>query len=120
MLKDSDAANATSIDDLKGLNIGVQIGTTSLDAVNDVIQPDNDPQVFDTSNDTFVLPQPADAATINVYVDGVLLNAVTPQGGVTWTFNETTNAITFNPIYVPEPGSEIIVRFEGNRWEVYF
>ena len=50
-LKDSDAANATSIDDLKGLNIGVQIGTTSLDAVNDVIQPDNDPQVFDTSND---------------------------------------------------------------------
>lgn len=50
-LKDSDAAKATSLDDLKGANIGVQIGTTSLDAVNDVIQPDNDPKVFDNSND---------------------------------------------------------------------
>ena len=50
-LKDSEAANATSIDELKGANIGVQIGTTSLDAVNEVIQPDSDPQVFDTSND---------------------------------------------------------------------
>jgi len=50
-LKDSDAASATSLADLKSANIGVQIGTTSLDAVNDVIQPDNEPQVFDTSND---------------------------------------------------------------------
>jgi polar amino acid transport system substrate-binding protein len=50
-LKDSDAAGATSLADLKGTNIGVQIGTTSLDAVNEQIQPDNDPQVFDTSND---------------------------------------------------------------------
>ena len=31
--------------------IGVQIGTTSLDAVNEVIQPSAEPQVFDTSND---------------------------------------------------------------------
>jgi len=50
-LKDSDAANATSLDDLKGANFGVQIGTTSLDAVNDEIEPDSEPQVFDTSND---------------------------------------------------------------------
>jgi polar amino acid transport system substrate-binding protein len=50
-LKDSEAASATSLDDIKGANIGVQIGTTSLDAVNEVIQPDNPPKVFDTSND---------------------------------------------------------------------
>ena len=50
-LKDSDAASATSIDDLKSADIGVQIGTTSLDAVNETIQPDSEPQVFDTSND---------------------------------------------------------------------
>jgi polar amino acid transport system substrate-binding protein len=47
----SDAAGATSLDDLKSANIGVQIGTTSLEAVQDEIDPDNDPQVFDTSND---------------------------------------------------------------------
>jgi polar amino acid transport system substrate-binding protein len=50
-LKDSDAAQATSLADLADANFGVQIGTTSLDAVNEVIQPSNDPQVFDTSND---------------------------------------------------------------------
>ena len=50
-LKDSDAAGATSLADLQNAKIGVQIGTTSLDAVNNVIQPSSDPQVFDTSND---------------------------------------------------------------------
>jgi len=50
-LKDSDAADAASIADLADANFGVQIGTTSLDAVNEVIQPSNEPQVFDTSND---------------------------------------------------------------------
>ncbi|MFN8161114.1 MAG: ABC transporter substrate-binding protein [Solirubrobacterales bacterium] len=50
-LKDSQAAKATSLADLKDANIGVQIGTTSLDAVNSEIQPDQDPQVFNSSND---------------------------------------------------------------------
>jgi polar amino acid transport system substrate-binding protein len=50
-LEDSDAADATSLEELKSADIGVQIGTTSLDAVNEVIQPDDEPQVFDTSND---------------------------------------------------------------------
>lgn len=50
-LKDSDYADAASLADLKGATFGVQIGTTSLDAVNESIQPDNEPQVFDTSND---------------------------------------------------------------------
>jgi polar amino acid transport system substrate-binding protein len=50
-LKDSDFAKATSIADFADANIGVQIGTTSLDAVSDVIQPSSEPQVFDTSND---------------------------------------------------------------------
>ncbi len=68
VLKDSDAASATSIDDLKGLNIGVQIGTTSLDAVNEVIEPDNDPQVFDTSNDvvTALKQGKVDAVVVDV------------------------------------------------------
>jgi polar amino acid transport system substrate-binding protein len=77
VLKDSDAANAESIDDLKGLNIGVQIGTTSLDAVNEVIEPDNDPQVFDTSNDvvTALKQQKVDAIVVDVPT-GFYLTAV--------------------------------------------
>ena len=51
-LKDSSAAGAASLADLKDAKIGVQIGTTSLDAVNETIQPSSQPQVFNDSNDT--------------------------------------------------------------------
>jgi len=50
--KDSPAAGATSLADLKDVSIGVQIGTTSLDAVSASIQPDEQPKVFDDSNAT--------------------------------------------------------------------
>lgn len=41
----------TSLADLQDATIGVQIGTTSLDAVRDVIKPSKDPKVFNDSND---------------------------------------------------------------------
>lgn len=50
-LKDSPAADATSLAGLADTKIGVQIGTTSLEAVESSIQPSEDFQVFDTSND---------------------------------------------------------------------
>jgi polar amino acid transport system substrate-binding protein len=49
--KGSDLTNVSSLADLKDAGIGVQIGTTSLDAVRDVIQPSNEPKVFNDSND---------------------------------------------------------------------
>ncbi|TIC82858.1 ABC transporter substrate-binding protein [Nocardioides sp. GY 10127] len=49
-LKGSAAADATSLDDLKSLNLGAQTGTTSLTAITDVIEPDSDPSVFQTTN----------------------------------------------------------------------
>lgn len=48
--KGSPAADAASLADLKDATIGVQIGTTSLDAVNASIQPSEQPKVFDDSN----------------------------------------------------------------------
>ena len=69
-LKDSDAAGATSLTDLADANFGVQIGTTSLDAVNEVIQPSNEPQVFDTSNDVV-------SALKNEQVDAVVVDVPT-------------------------------------------
>jgi polar amino acid transport system substrate-binding protein len=47
----SAAADATSLADLQDATIGVQIGTTSLDAVNAEIEPSTDPKVFNNSND---------------------------------------------------------------------
>jgi polar amino acid transport system substrate-binding protein len=49
--KGSSAASATSLADLKDATIGVQLGTTSLDAVNSEIQPSTQAKVFNDSND---------------------------------------------------------------------
>ncbi|MEN8233690.1 MAG: ABC transporter substrate-binding protein [Actinomycetota bacterium] len=48
---DSPYASATSVDDLKGATLGAQIGTTSLDFIEDVIKPDKDPNVYDENVD---------------------------------------------------------------------
>jgi polar amino acid transport system substrate-binding protein len=50
-LKTSDAAKAASLADLKNAKLGVQIGTTSLDAVQQVVDPSSQPKVFNDSND---------------------------------------------------------------------
>ncbi|MGH2824157.1 MAG: ABC transporter substrate-binding protein [Thermoleophilaceae bacterium] len=49
--KNSEFANAETFAELQGATIGVQIGTTSLDAVREVVQPSQDPKVFNDSND---------------------------------------------------------------------
>jgi polar amino acid transport system substrate-binding protein len=49
--KNSEFANAETFAELEGATVGVQIGTTSLDAVNQVMQPAEQPKVFNDSND---------------------------------------------------------------------
>jgi polar amino acid transport system substrate-binding protein len=51
VMKDSPAAEAKSISDLKDFTIGAQVGTTSLDFVNETVKPTEDPKVYDTTND---------------------------------------------------------------------
>jgi polar amino acid transport system substrate-binding protein len=51
-MENSPAANADSIDDLKDVQFGAQVGTTSLDFINTEIQPDKDVKVFDSTNDS--------------------------------------------------------------------
>ena len=43
--------DVSALSDLEDASIGVQIGTTSLDAVRDVVQPSEEPKVFNDSND---------------------------------------------------------------------
>jgi polar amino acid transport system substrate-binding protein len=45
-LADSPAASATTLEDLKGLKIGVAAGTTSIDYVEETIEPEQDPLIF--------------------------------------------------------------------------
>ncbi len=69
-LKSSDAAKATSIADLEDAKIGVQIGTTSLSAVEEVIDPSSKPEVFNSSNDVVT-------ALKNEQIDAVVVDLPT-------------------------------------------
>jgi len=48
---DSPVVAATTVADLKGYVLGAQIGTTSLAYIEEVIQPDTAPPVYDTNSD---------------------------------------------------------------------
>jgi polar amino acid transport system substrate-binding protein len=94
--KGSPAAEATSLADLADANIGVQIGSTSLEAAEASIQPTEEPQVFDTSNDVVsALKQgQVDAIVVDVptafYVtavqvpDGTIVGQFPAPGGDEW------------------------------------
>jgi polar amino acid transport system substrate-binding protein len=66
-LKGSEFADASSLADLEGAKLGAQVGTTSYNAIVDVIQPDPDPAVFDTNNDAIT-------ALKNKQIDGIVVD----------------------------------------------
>lgn len=66
----SAADGATDLAALRGLRIGAQVGTTSLDVLTDVIVPDGDPVVFNTNDD-------AKLALQNGQVDAIVVDLPT-------------------------------------------
>jgi polar amino acid transport system substrate-binding protein len=50
-LESNHIANAKSIDALKEHKLGAVVGTTSLEAINERIEPSEEPSVYDTNND---------------------------------------------------------------------
>ncbi|WP_159607090.1 ABC transporter substrate-binding protein [Agromyces humi] len=85
-VEDSPAASATSIADLQGLLVGAQTGTTSLDAVEQVIAPTAGAQVFNTNDDAKLALQngQVDAIVVDLptafYLTGVELEGGTIVG----------------------------------------
>lgn len=69
-LEGSDIAGVTSIADLASYKLGAQTGTTSLSAVRDTIQADEDPLVFEDTN-------AAKQALLNGQVDGIVADLPT-------------------------------------------
>ncbi len=47
----SEYENVTTVEELRGAKLGAQIGTTSLDFIEEVIQPDEQPNVYDENVD---------------------------------------------------------------------
>jgi polar amino acid transport system substrate-binding protein len=86
----------TSLADLKDASLGVQIGTTSLDAVNQLIAPSSKPQVYNDSNDVV-------SALKQARVDGVVVDLPT----------------AFYVTAVQVEGSQIVGQFDapgGDAW----
>ena len=92
--KGSEFEDATALSDFADANIGVQIGTTSLDAVDAEIQPTEEPQVFDTSNDVV-------SAFENGQVDAIVVDVPT---AFFLTATELTDAVTVGQF--PAPGGD--------------
>jgi polar amino acid transport system substrate-binding protein len=82
-------ASATSLAALKGASLGVQIGTTSLDAVSASIKPTNQPRVFNNSNDvvTALKQHQVDAIVVDLPTAFYLTSAQVPSAKIVGQFN---------------------------------
>jgi polar amino acid transport system substrate-binding protein len=69
-LKTSKIAKATSLADLKDAKLGAQVGTTSYQAITDVIKPAGKPQVYNSNDD-------AKKALQNGQIDGLVVDLPT-------------------------------------------
>jgi polar amino acid transport system substrate-binding protein len=89
---DSPIASATTIEEIRTFQLGAQVGTTSLDFINDVIQPDTEPLVYDTNADAtaafdagqldgLVLDLPTAFFVSAVEIEGSAVIAQFPSGG---------------------------------------
>ena len=63
--EDSDAASAATLDDMKGLKLGAQQGTTSLDFITEEIDPEQEPFVY---NDNSAAKAALDAQQVDAIV----------------------------------------------------
>ena len=88
-LKSAPSASATSIAELADAKLGVQVGTTSLDAVSEVIKPTTQPQVFNDSNDTVraLKAKRVDAIVTDLPTAFYLTAAEIPEAKITGQFD---------------------------------
>jgi polar amino acid transport system substrate-binding protein len=87
--KGSSAADVTSLDELKDVQIGVQLGTTSLDAVMETIKPSKQPKVFNDSNDVVsaLKQSQVDAVVVDLPTALYITAAQVPSAGVVGQFD---------------------------------
>jgi polar amino acid transport system substrate-binding protein len=87
--KDSKLTDVASLGDLKDATIGVQIGTTSLDAAKEVIKPSEEPKVFNDSNDvvTALKQNQVDAVVVDLPTAFYLTAAQVPGSKIVGQFN---------------------------------
>jgi polar amino acid transport system substrate-binding protein len=88
-LKTAGAAKAASLADVANAKLGVQIGTTSLDAVQQVVKPSSKPKVFNDSNDvvTALKQKQVDAVVVDLPTAFFLTAAQVPSAKIVGQFS---------------------------------
>ena len=88
-LKDSDAAKAKSLSELQDAKLGVQIGTTSLEAAEEEIEPSSRPEAFNTSNDVVqaLKNEQIDAVVVDLPTALYLTAVQVPEAAVVGQFS---------------------------------
>jgi polar amino acid transport system substrate-binding protein len=82
--KGTPIADATTVEELKGYKLGAQVGTTSFNALEDVVQPDQEIAVFNQSVDVI-------QALNNGQIDGYVVDA--PTAYVNVLIEEVKNGV---------------------------
>jgi polar amino acid transport system substrate-binding protein len=96
-LKESPIVGKTSLADLRGARLGAQVGTTSYQAITDVIKPATDPLVFNNNDDAkkalqngqldgLVVDLPTAFYMTSAELDDAVIVGQVPQVGVPETF----------------------------------
>lgn len=88
-LKTSDAAKATTVAGLKKARLGAQVGTTSLDIVNEVIRPDHKPAVFQKNDyaKTALKNGQVDAIVVDLPTAFFITSAEVPEAKIVGQFD---------------------------------
>jgi polar amino acid transport system substrate-binding protein len=89
VVKGSKYQHASSLSALRGASFGVQVGTTSLQAVTSEINPSKQVQVFNSSNDviTALREHDVDAIVVDLATAFYLTSGEIPHGVVVGQFN---------------------------------
>jgi polar amino acid transport system substrate-binding protein len=88
------AADATTLEELQGLQLGAQVGTTSLLAIQEGIQPSSEPSVFNSNDD-------AKLALDNGQIDALVVDLPT---AFFMTSVEIENGVIVGQL--PDPGGD--------------
>lgn len=68
--------------------------------------------VFGYKSRFFLSNQPI-PASVQVLIDGVPIAATSMSGQVRWTYDDVSNSLNFDPLAIPEPGSEIVISYRA-------
>ncbi|MER7856921.1 ABC transporter substrate-binding protein [Streptomyces bacillaris] len=92
-LKSSKAAKATSLADLKDVKLGAQVGTTSLQFIDDLVEPDQKPAVYQRNDfaKSALKTGQVDAIVVDLPTAFYITGAEVPEATVVGQFPNSTD-----------------------------